>query len=268
MPFQTIGSVIVVLALVAIVLDVAGVDLDLGVAGAVVVVLGVLLFGAGVAMTVAAPAAGGEPLELASPVSGAWMAINSPTSTVPSHGTHGYGQTYAVDLVAVPAGVDRPQFGTAGAAFLPPERFPAFGQPIHAPADGEVVRVVDGIRDHRSRSSWLGLAWFFVESLPRELRGARGMLGNHVVLRLADGTHFAIAHLQQGSAAVRVGDVVAAGSRLAACGNTGNSTEPHVHCQRQDVASATRAMGLPWTICGTGIPANEETADLVPAAAG
>ena len=90
--------------------------------------------------------------------------------------------------------------------------------------------------------------------------GPTGVLGNHVVLRLADGTHFAVAHLQRGSVAVRRGDRVTAGALLGRCGNTGNTTEPHVHCQRQDVASVLLATGLPWTIPG-GLPANGAALD-------
>ncbi|WP_344340796.1 M23 family metallopeptidase [Agrococcus versicolor] len=261
MPIQTIGVLVVLAALALIALDVAGV-VEMGIVGAMLVVAGVVLMVASSMLSLAAPVVGGEPLELDSPVDGPWMALNSPTTKVPSHGTHGYGQAYAVDLVYAPEGVERPRFGEAGAAFLPPERFPAFGRPVHAPADATVVRVVDGIRDHRSRSSWLGLAWFVLASIPRELRGVRGMLGNHVVLRLGDGSHFAIAHLRHGSVDVRVGDAVVAGALLGECGNTGNSTEPHVHCQRQDVASPARAAGLPWTIRGSGVPANEETSQL------
>lgn len=263
MPVQRAGAVVAALAIVVIALDVADLGPDVGVGGAVLVGIAVAFVAVSLATTLAAPAAGGEPLEVDGPVAGAWLAINSPSTAVPSHGTHGYGQTYAVDLIAVPDGAERPEFGTA--AFLAPERFPAYGRAVHAPAAGEVVRVLDGVRDHRSRSSWLGLAWFFVESAPRELLGARGMLGNHVVLRLADGTHFVIAHLRRGSVAVRVGDTVAAGVVIAECGNTGNSTEPHVHCQRQDVADTTRAVGLPWTIRGTRIPATGETATFTPA---
>jgi hypothetical protein len=263
MPIQIMGVLVVVAALVLIAADVLGL-VEMGFAGAALVVAGVVLIMASTVLSLAAPAARGEPLELDAPVAGPWLAINSPATKVPSHGTHGYGQAYAVDLLFAPEGVERPRFGAAG-AFLPPERFPAFGQRVHAPADGVVVRAVDGIRDHRSRSSWLGLAWFMLESIVRELRGARGMLGNHVVLRLGDGSHFAIAHLRRGSIVVAVGDEVAAGALLAECGNTGSSTEPHVHCQRQDVADASRAAGLPWTIRGTGMPANEETAVLTTA---
>jgi hypothetical protein len=248
LPAQAVGWVCVVAGVVLVLLDV---DTLGGVLiGIAVVCIAVALIG-----TFIGPASEGEPLALASPVRGRWEALNSPASKVPSHGTHAYGQAFAVDLVFAPEGAERPEFGKAGGSFLPPERFPAFGQEILAPADGVVVRAVDRMRDHRSRSSWPAFAVFFLEAIPRELMGPTGVLGNHVVLRLADGSHFAVAHLRRGSVAVRVGDRVATGDVLGRCGNTGNTTEPHLHCQRQDVASVFLATGLPWTIPG-GVPAN------------
>ncbi len=64
-----------------------------------------------------------------------------------------------------------------------------------------------------------------------------------------------------GSLRVAVGDQVAAGDVVAECGNTGNSTEPHLHCQRQDVANSLVAVGLPWTIDPGGIPADGAALD-------
>lgn len=262
MPVQYAGFVLGIAGAVITVIDVLLLERGVGApVGALLIGAGVVLWGVAFALVVAAPAVKAEVLEVAPPVEGTWLAVNSPTTKVPSHGTHGYGQSYAVDLVYAPEGVERPEFGKAGGAFLPPERFPAFGRPVLAPADAEVVRVTDRIRDHRSRSSWLGFAWFFLESVPRELRGLNGVLGNHVVLRLPDGSHFVLAHLRRGSARVSVGDRVRAGQAVAECGNTGNSTEPHLHCQRQDVANTFIAAGLPWTLPG-GIPASNESREL------
>ncbi|GAA2752339.1 M23 family metallopeptidase [Amnibacterium kyonggiense] len=248
LPAQAGGALAIVAGVVLVLLDVDAVGSAL--TGAGVVLLVVALVG-----TFLGPAVHAEPLLLAPPVEGRWEALNSPTSKVPSHGTHAYGQAYAIDLIAAPEGVPRPRFGEAGGSFLPPDRFPAFGRPVLAPADAVVVRAVDRMRDHRSRSSWAAYGLFFLEAIPREALGPTGVLGNHVVLRLADGTHFVLAHLQAGSVAVRRGERVVVGQPLARCGNTGNTTEPHLHCQRQDTASVFTATGLPWTVRG-GLPAN------------
>ena len=62
---------------------------------------------------------------------------------------------------------------------------------------------------------------------------------------MPDGAFACITHLRAGSFRVTVGDVVAQGTVLAECGNSGNSTEPHVHLQVMDAADPTRARGLP-----------------------
>jgi len=247
-PAQAVGAIVIAVGVVLILLDVDAAGPPLVLAGSVLIVIALL-------GTFLGPAVRADPLLLAAPVEGRWEALNSPASKVPSHGTHAYGQAYAIDLIAAPVGVTRPRFGAADASFLPPERFPAFGRPVLAPADAVVARAVDRVRDHRSRSSWAALALFLLEAVPREALGPTGVLGNHVVLRLADGTHFVLAHLQAGSVAVRPGDRVHVGQVLARCGNTGNTTEPHLHCQRQDTASVFLATGLPWTVRG-GLPAN------------
>ncbi|MFD2340196.1 M23 family metallopeptidase [Clavibacter tessellarius] len=216
---------------------------------------GFALIALGYAATVLAPPAGGAVLPLASPVEGRWTAVNSPTDRIPSHGTHGFGQTYAVDLLV--AQEEAPSASDAGrGSFRAPGSYASFGLPVLAPADAEVVAAVSDVRDHRGRSGPLGSTWFAVEAGMRELRGARGMLGNHVVLRLADGSHFVLAHLRRGSVRVGPGGRVRTGEVIAECGNSGNSTEPHLHCQRQDIARSSAAVGLPWTIEPDGIPAS------------
>ncbi|MCL3862565.1 M23 family metallopeptidase [Actinotalea sp. K2] len=211
-----------------------------------------------------------DPLVVDSPVAGRWLALNSPATKVPSHGTHAYGQTYAVDLVHAPEGVERPTFGD-GSHLREPEDYPAFGQPLHCVADGVVVRVVDRWRDHRSRSSWPAYLLMMVEGMVREFGGPGPILGNHVIIRLSDGTYVLYAHLRRGSVQVGVGQRVTAGERLAECGNTGNSSEPHLHLQRMDHPRPLLAQGLPWAIRGgaadggDGLPASTEALEGVPA---
>ena len=184
------------------------------------------------------------PVEVAAPVAGRWLACNSPADRVPSHHLHAYGQTYAIDLVHEPAGGRRP-----GLAWWPlarrPADFPGFGQPVLAPADATVVRAHDRERDHWSRTSVPAMLYLAVEGAVRELLGPARILGNHVVLDLGDGVYAALAHLRRGSVRVRPGDRVGAGQQLADCGNSGNSTEPHLHFQLMDHPSVLLAAGLP-----------------------
>jgi murein DD-endopeptidase MepM/ murein hydrolase activator NlpD len=204
---------------------------------------------------------------LAAPVRGRWRALNSPATRVPSHVTHAYGQTFAVDVVYEPEDGARPEFGH-GAAFRPPTDYPGFGREVMAPADGRVVGIRDGARDHRSRSSWAAFAFMLAEGAIRELAGPRGLLGNYVILDLGDGEYGAIAHLQRGSVRVAPGQSVRAGEAVGRCGNSGNSSEPHVHLQLMDHPTPLLAAGLPFAFEGIRIdgrapevamPANEET---------
>ncbi len=181
---------------------------------------------------------------VASPVHGRWLGMNSPATKVPSHGVRMYGQAYAIDLVHEPIDAERPSFGS-GPAMREASDYPAFGQPVVAMIDGTVVRATDRQRDHRARSSGLSLAYMMLEGVVRELGGTAFILGNHVTIRGAAGEYATVAHLQQDSVMVQVGARVHAGEQIARCGNSGNSSEPHVHAQLMDRASPWTAQGLP-----------------------
>ncbi|HEX6471567.1 MAG TPA: M23 family metallopeptidase [Streptosporangiaceae bacterium] len=187
-----------------------------------------------------------EPMRVRPPVRGRWVPANSPADRVPSHGLHAYGQTYAIDLVYHPA-TDRAWKGVhAWPPARPPRRFPGFGQPVYAVADGVVVKASGWQRDHWSRNSWPGILFLFVEGALRELLNPRFVLGNHVVVDQGDGVYAAYAHLRRGSVRVRRGQRVVAGQQLAECGNSGNSSEPHLHFQLMDHRNVLVAAGLPF----------------------
>lgn len=207
---------------------------------------------------------------VASPVRGRWLGMNSPASKTPSHGVRMYGQAFAIDLVAEPLDRARPAFGD-GPIMRPASEYPAFREPIFAMIPGTVVRATDWRRDHRARSHWPALAYLIVEGAVRELGGPGFILGNHVTIRGTNGAYATVAHLQQGSLRVRVGETVVAGQRLGSCGNSGNSTEPHVHAQLMDRASPWTGQGIPMEFAqialepedsvptgplGSGLPAN------------
>jgi murein DD-endopeptidase MepM/ murein hydrolase activator NlpD len=165
---------------------------------------------------------------------------------VPSHGIRAYGQTYAIDILH-PRPPDAPAKLGWGVGMRRPEQFPTFGSPVLAVADGEVVRVSGRQRDHRSRESWWAIAYMMtVEGAVREIGGAGLVLGNHVVVDHGDGVYAAYAHLRRGSPLVGEGDRVQAGQQIAEVGNSGNTTEPHLHVQLMDRPVVTAAAGVPF----------------------
>ena len=74
--------------------------------------VGAAVFLVGMALYIRFGTPTGAPVSVAAPVRGSWLALNSPTSRVPSHGVQAWAQTYAVDLVYDPADGSRPCFGS------------------------------------------------------------------------------------------------------------------------------------------------------------
>ena len=173
---------------------------------------------------------GTQPIVLDYPLAGRWMAVNSPGRRVPSHGTHRFGLSHAIDLVPVDeAGRSGPITWRTIFTTEPAERFVGFGAPVLAPVSGTVVACHDAEPDHQAHRS-LGAGLPYLLTQPGRLRqGVEAVVGNHVVLAVArSGPFVLLAHLQRGSIAVRMGQRVQAGEVVAAC-NSGNSTQPHVH---------------------------------------
>ena len=88
----------------------------------------------------------------------------------------------------------------------------------------------------------------------------RALAGNHVLIE-SRGTVVALCHLQQNSVQVRAGQTMTVGDPIGRCGNSGNSTEPHVHIQAGDSADFDRAEAVPITFAGS-VPANRQIVDL------
>ncbi len=188
------------------------------------------------------------PVALSLPFDGRWLVQNSPARRVPSHGLDLLGQRYAIDFVAVDErGRTAPTRDWRTALSTePPERFFGFGLPILAPVNGVVVQTHGEESDHEARRSPLALVPYALGQAARLRQGPDALAGNRVVVRdHASGMLVALVHLRAGSLRVRIGDEVARGEPLAECGNSGNSTQPHVHVQVMDNVDLDLAQGVP-----------------------
>ena len=108
-----------------------------------------------------------------------------------------------------------------------------YGADVLAVGAGQVVATRDGIGEN-------------VPTEPLPPFDIETAVGNYVVQALEDG-HFALyAHLQPGSIEVQPGQYVEPGQVLGLVGNSGNSTEPHLHFHVMDGPSPLASDGLPF----------------------
>ena len=182
------------------------------------------------------------------PFEGEWLTEVSPTRRVPSHGTDLFGTTYAFDFLAVDGdGRSAPARSLRTVlAPEPPELFYTFGRSLYSPVAGTVVSVHDGEPDHEARRSILTLIPYGLSQPRRIRRGLTAVLGNHVIIQVAESPYYVgLVHLQRGSVQVSPGERVCAGDQIGRCGNSGNSTQPHLHIQAMDSPDPYAAKGVP-----------------------
>ncbi|MBC7382494.1 MAG: urea transporter [Bacteroidia bacterium] len=97
--------------------------------------------------------------------------------------------------------------------------FYCYSLPVTAPADGLVVKILDGIDDNEPGEVNLTENW-----------------GNTIVIKHLDGLYSKLSHIKKDSFKVKEYDYVKKGDMLALCGNSGRSPEPHIHFQLQTIA--------------------------------
>ena len=131
-------------------------------------------------------------------------------------------QRFALDILKVEGGRTHSGAGTALTDYY------AFGQPVLAVAPGVVVAAEGGVADN-----------------PIGVMNPKEAFGNYVVIDHGDGEFSMFAHLVQGSLQVAEGDEVTRGQPLGRCGNSGNTSEPHIHYHLQDTPRRFDGEGLP-----------------------
>lgn len=110
-----------------------------------------------------------------------------------------------------------------------------YGAEAFSVASARVAAVKDGIPENAPDAA--------ARAVPMRLAT---VTGNYVVLDLGDGRYALYAHLQPGSIRVKPGDRVRRGQLLALVGNSGNSTEPHLHFQVSNGVEPMAGEGLPF----------------------
>lgn len=190
---------------------------------------------------------------------GEWLAANGPSNTsghrralIPTSGGAHIAQRFAIDFV---------QLREDGRTFTGDQKenknYRCYGADALAVADGTVVATKDGIPENVPGPS--------SRAVPITLETVGG---NYVILDLGHGRFAFYAHLQPGSLRVKLGDKVRRGQVLGLVGNSGNSTEPHLHFHIANANSPLGSEGIPYAfpafeVQGKGwgwkVPANPTT---------
>jgi murein DD-endopeptidase MepM/ murein hydrolase activator NlpD len=107
------------------------------------------------------------------------------------------------------------------------EDYFAFGREVLAPADGTVMEVIEGVHDNTPGSM-----------------NSYSAVGNCVIIQHREDEVSVLAHFRQGTIQVKEGDKVQRGQLLGQCGNSGNSSEPHIHYHLQNSAVLQDGLGI------------------------
>ena len=189
----------------------------------------------GIAVPVTAEAVAiGPPLR-----GGVWLTGNGPANEsghrralIPVAGVPAIAQRFAIDFVHV----DETNKTFKGDQ-LKNESYYAEGVDALAVANGTVVEVKDSIPEN--------VPGINSRAVPITLETVGG---NHVVLDIGGGHYAFYAHVKPGSIRVKLGDRVKRGQVIALVGNTGNSTEPHLHFHISDGVSPLGSEGVPYRL--------------------
>jgi murein DD-endopeptidase len=167
-----------------------------------------------------------------------WLAVNGPSNSsahrralIPINGRAYISQRFAIDWTQL-----YPDGKTYHGDPKDNRSYRAYGAEVHAVADGVVTETKDGIQQNIPNQP---------PAVPMTLET---MGGNHVIMDIGNGLFAFYAHMQPGSLRVKVGDKVHRGDVLGLLGNSGNSSEPHLHFQICNANSELGSEGLPYAL--------------------
>jgi len=156
------------------------------------------------------------------PFDGEWYVYWGGRTTAQNYHAASRDQRFAYDFVILQNGRSHSGTGDRNTDYF------CFSQPVYAPGAGVVTEVANDEPDR----------------VPGELL-VENPSGNHVIIDHGSGEFSFLAHLRQGSVVVRHGDCVIAGQLIGECGNSGHSSEPHLHYHLQTTATLFQGDGLP-----------------------
>ena len=150
----------------------------------------------------------GSPVKLSFPLgNGTYYIVHGGSSISGNHHYPVLAQRYALDIVKLNS------WGVRAKGLVPSEldAYKIFEDQIFAPCSGEILSAVDQLNDNT----------------PFQM-DPENLMGNHVII-YCENSSVLLAHLKKDSISVSAGDFVKEGQPVGKVGNTGNTSEPHLH---------------------------------------
>ena len=171
----------------------------------------------------------GKSVELSFPLrNGTYYIVHGGNSTAGNHHYPLLAQRYALDIVKLN------HWGLRAKGLMPfnLNAYKIFEDKLFAPCSGEVLSTEDQ----------------FSDNIPFQM-DSKNPIGNHIII-YCKGFSVLLAHLKKDSVSVSKGDYVKEGQFVGKVGNTGNTSEPHLHIHAVEgkVTSeriAVKAVGVP-----------------------
>jgi murein DD-endopeptidase MepM/ murein hydrolase activator NlpD len=154
------------------------------------------------------------------------------------------------------------------------EDYYAYGADVLAAAGGRVIEAENGqpedptAMQQPDESQEAYFARLQKDQGNRLAKGMTSITGNYVMIDHGQSEYSLYAHLQSGSARVKVGEQIRAGDVIGKLGSSGNSTEPHLHFHVCDNADPLLCAGIPVnfsnvTIQWADLPRPIQSGDIV-----
>ncbi|MBD3274692.1 MAG: peptidoglycan DD-metalloendopeptidase family protein [Candidatus Marinimicrobia bacterium] len=135
---------------------------------------------------------------------------------------------FALDIVRLN------QFGNRAAGIAPDELsdYTIYGDTVYSPCTGTVLQAVDSLPD----------------LIPPEV-DYKNIAGNYLIIEHGDNI-VVLAHLKQGSLLTSAGEIVETGDKLAQIGNSGYTSQPHLHIHIEQGETLLQGQGVPFKLNG------------------
>jgi murein DD-endopeptidase MepM/ murein hydrolase activator NlpD len=124
-----------------------------------------------------------------------------------------------------------------------------WGREILAPAAGIVIYARNDVPNNPRQGKPPDMNWYTALHDP-----VMALYGNCVIIDHGNSEYSVMAHMQQGSVTVKVGDRVAAGQVIGKLGNSGSSGGPHLHYQLQSGPQLFHDQTLPFRFQNIDVP--------------